>query len=60
MYGAILPSLETLRAIAKTAHFDKTSVGLGWLVFGADCAKHVVEEEEFLRYYDAERKLMRR
>jgi hypothetical protein len=60
MYGAILPSLETLRAIAKTAHFDGTSVGLSWLVFGADYAKHAVEEDEFLRFYDAERKLMRR
>lgn len=60
MYGAILPSLETLRAIAKTAHFDGTSVGLSWLVFGADYAKHAVEEDEFLRFYGAERKLMRR
>jgi hypothetical protein len=60
MYGSILASLETLRAIAKTARFDGTAVGLGWLVFGTDYAKYAVEEEDFLSYYDAERKFMRR
>ena len=59
MYGTILPSLETLRAIAKAADFDGTPVGLGWLVFGSDYVKHAVDDEEFLRYYNAERKLMR-
>lgn len=60
MYGTILPSLDTLRAIAKAAGFDNTVVGLQWLAYGDDYTRFVIEEESYLRYYGAERKLMRR
>ena len=51
MYGTILPNLDTLRAIAKAAHFDGTVVGLAWLVYGAAYSEHPVEEKSFLQYY---------
>lgn len=60
MYGTILPSLDTLRAIAAAANFDGTAVGLGWLVYGAEYVNSVVAEDDFLRYYGSERMLMRR
>ena len=60
MYGSILPTLDTLRAIAKAANFDGTAVGLPWLAYGNDYARVAIDEESYLRYYGADRKLMRR
>lgn len=60
MYGTILPSLDTLRAIAKAAGFDGTVVGLQWLAYGSDYTNVAIDEESYLRYYGVERKLMRR
>ena len=59
MYGSILPRLDTLRAIAKTAGFEGTAVGLRWLVFGNEYGAHAVDEREYLRYYEEERELRR-
>jgi hypothetical protein len=51
MYGSILPSLPTLRAIATTAGFDATQVGLRWLVYGSDYQDFALEETDFERFY---------
>lgn len=62
MYGTILPRIDTLRAIAKAAHFDETVTGMRWLVFGSDYTAFTrtsisrgVELAEYLRYYEEER-----
>jgi len=60
MYGTILPSLDTLRAIAKAASFDGTMVGLAWLVYGAEYGAHAVEDDAFQQHYRVERRLMSR
>lgn len=51
MYGTIFPSLNALRAIVAAANVNSTRIGLGWLVYGTDDAKHAIENEDFLRYY---------
>jgi hypothetical protein len=53
-------SATTVRAIAKAAQIDGTTVGLGWLMYGGEYANHAVDEEDLRRFYRGEAKLMRR